>query len=170
MVGQAIQRIDSGRSSTVEEVLAKVSGYHIEEFIHSVLVYDIKEHNHIYIPMEYLRVGMVNYPNNCRSLDLSEVSELNVRRCNQLMVIFVSWEIIQSVCTLKESLSTLTGTLGNTTCIQLETTSLQKKKMCQGGILSKSLKDDSLKKIHSMNVETTPIQNMPAMMNVTTSL
>ena len=53
MVGQAIQRIDSGRSSTVEEVLAKVSGYHIEEIIHSVLVYDIKEHNHMNVPMDW---------------------------------------------------------------------------------------------------------------------
>ena len=42
---------DSGRSNTVEEVLAKVSGYQIEEIIHSVLVYDIKEHNHINIPL-----------------------------------------------------------------------------------------------------------------------
>ena len=30
---------------------------------------------------------MVNYPNYYRSLDLSEVLELNGRRCNQLMVI-----------------------------------------------------------------------------------
>ena len=29
---------------------------------------------------------MVNFPNNCRSLDLSKVSELNGRRCNQLYV------------------------------------------------------------------------------------
>ena len=29
------------------------------------------------IPLDYLKVSKVNYPNNCRSLDLSEVPELN---------------------------------------------------------------------------------------------
>ena len=43
---------DSERSSTVEEVLAKVSGYQIEEIIRSVSVWDFEEHNLIYIPLE----------------------------------------------------------------------------------------------------------------------
>ena len=75
-----------GRPITVEEVLAKVSGYQIEEIIRSVSVWDFEEHNLIYIPLEYLRVAMVNFPNNCRSLDLSKVSEVNGRRCNQLFI------------------------------------------------------------------------------------
>ena len=45
---------DTERSSTVEEVLAKVSGYQIEEIIRSVSVWDIEEHNLINIPLEYL--------------------------------------------------------------------------------------------------------------------
>ena len=78
--------VASGRPITVEEVLAKVSGYQIEKIIKSVYVWNIKEHNVIYIPLEYLAVSMVNYPNNCHSLDLSEVSELNGIRYNQLYV------------------------------------------------------------------------------------
>ena len=74
-------------SNTVEKVLTKVGGYQIEKFIEHVSIWDTKEHIFIYIPLKYLRIGMVNYPNYYRSLDLSEVLELNGRRCNQLMVI-----------------------------------------------------------------------------------
>ena len=73
-------------SNTVEKVLKKVGGYQIEKFIEYVSIWDTKEHIFIQIPLEYLRVAMVNYPNNCRSLDLSEVPELNGRRYNQFFV------------------------------------------------------------------------------------
>ena len=74
-------------SRTVKEVLAKVVGYQIEEIIHSVSVWDIKEHDFINIPLGYLRASMVNYPNNCRTLDLSKVSELNGKSFKQLFIV-----------------------------------------------------------------------------------
>ena len=74
-------------SRTVKEVLAKVVGYQIENIIHSVPVCDIKEHDFINIPLGYLRASMVNYPNNCRTLDLSKVSELNGKSFKQLFIV-----------------------------------------------------------------------------------
>ena len=41
----------SGRPITVEEVLAKVSGHQFEKIIKSVIVWNIKEHNFINIPL-----------------------------------------------------------------------------------------------------------------------
>ena len=74
-------------SRTVKEVLAKVVGYQIENIIHSVSVWDIKEHDFINIPLGYLRVSMVNYSNNCHTLDLSKVSELNGKSFKQLFIV-----------------------------------------------------------------------------------
>ena len=61
---------------TVEEVFAKVEGYQLDNIIKKVYVWD-KKGNDIDIALEYLRVSKVNFPNNCRSLNLSEVPELN---------------------------------------------------------------------------------------------
>ena len=72
-------------SGTVKEVLARVSGYQIEQIIKDIYVWDKKDQD-IHVPLQYLKVTRVNYPNNCRSLDLSEAPELNEIRYNQLYV------------------------------------------------------------------------------------
>ena len=76
----------TNESRTVEEVLAKVEGYQLEEIIKDVYVWSRKLKRYIDIPLDYLKVSRVNYPNNCRSLDLSEVPGLNATRYNQLYV------------------------------------------------------------------------------------
>ena len=72
-------------SGTVNEALAKVEGYQLENIIKEVYVWD-KDAVGIVIPLKYLKVSKVNYPNNCRSLDLSEVPELNETSYNQLFI------------------------------------------------------------------------------------
>ena len=72
-------------TGTVKEVLERVSGYQIEEIIKQIYVWDRKDYK-IDIPLKYLKVTRVNYPKNCRSLDLSKVSELNGTNYNQLYV------------------------------------------------------------------------------------
>ena len=72
-------------SRTVEEVLAKVEGTQLENIIKEVYVWD-KDAVGIVIPLKYLKVSKVNYPNNCRSLDLSEVPPLNETSYNQLFI------------------------------------------------------------------------------------
>jgi len=71
-------------SRTVEEVLERVEGYQLENIIKEVFVWD---KNAIGIPLEYLKVSKVNYPNNCRSLDLSKVPELNSTSYKQFFIV-----------------------------------------------------------------------------------
>ena len=105
-------------TGTVKEVLERVSGYQIEEIIKQIYVWDKKDYK-IDIPLKYLKVTRVNYPNNCRSLDLSKVSELNGTNYISCMLKFVSWENIELKYTSVESRLTLAGISGNTTCAQL---------------------------------------------------
>ena len=72
---------------TVKEVLAKVGGHQIEKIIEFLYV-DKDYTTSANVPLEYLKVTKVNFPNNCHSLDLSEVSELNGTRYNQLFIKF----------------------------------------------------------------------------------
>ena len=73
-------------SRTVEEVLAKVEGYQLEKIIKEVYVWSGKWKESISIPFGCLKVSKVNFPNNCRSVDLSEVHRKKGTSYNQLFV------------------------------------------------------------------------------------
>ena len=71
---------------TVKEVVAKVTGYQLENIIEEVNMWSRELKDSIGIPLESLKVSKVNYPNNCHSVDLSEVHRKNGTSYNQLFV------------------------------------------------------------------------------------
>ena len=74
LYGWAGHSEDSGIFGTVEEVLAKISNYKIENIIQYVYVW--ADYEQIRIQLDYFDSSRVNYPHNCRSLVLSDVPEL----------------------------------------------------------------------------------------------
>ena len=58
---------DSGTFGTVEEVLAKVSDFKIEQIVEYITVW-VEHDGGIDIPLEHINSSRVNYPNNCHSL------------------------------------------------------------------------------------------------------
>ena len=75
----------SGTFGTVEEILEKVRDKKIEEIIKYVYVWT-RDGFAIDIPFEYLNASRVNYPNNCRSLELSKIQMLKEERIQQLVL------------------------------------------------------------------------------------
>ena len=61
---------------TVEEVLAKVKNYGVEDVLEDFFVWTT-ERERISIPLKYLNDSRVTYPHNCLSLALSDVTELD---------------------------------------------------------------------------------------------
>ena len=74
------------QSETVEEVLAQVSDYAIENILEGIYVWT-KDQDAIYIPPEYLNASQVNYPHNCHSLSLSNISELEGKVIQELFIV-----------------------------------------------------------------------------------
>ena len=74
---------DSGTFGTVEEVLAKVSDFKIEQIVELITVW--AEHDgRIDITLDYINSSRVNYPNNCHSLSLSDVPAIDGKNIQQL--------------------------------------------------------------------------------------
>ena len=74
---------DSGTLGTVEEILAVVSDYNIENILDGVYVWT-KDKEDIAIALEHFKASRVNYPDNCRNLAMSTVPELKGKRIQQI--------------------------------------------------------------------------------------
>ena len=79
---------DSGTCGTVEEVLAKISGYKIDNIINNGVLVITSDGIPIIIPLEHLNASRVSYPDNCFSLSLSKVPELDNRHITRLHLDF----------------------------------------------------------------------------------
>lgn len=84
-IGWAGHKEDSGTYGTVEEVLAKISDYKLDNILHRVFVWN-KDREIEKIPLERLNASWVNYPNNCRSLFLSKIPELKGKHIQRLIL------------------------------------------------------------------------------------
>ena len=76
----------ANQSETVEEVLAQVADYDIEHIFQEIYVWT-KDQESINIPLEHLNASQVNYPHNCRSLSLSNMSELEGKVIQELFIV-----------------------------------------------------------------------------------
>ena len=76
---------DSGTLGNVEDILARVKDYQIERIFNYVYLWT-KDDERIYIPFEQLKASRVNYPNNCRSLNLSSIPELRGKHFMELIL------------------------------------------------------------------------------------
>ena len=56
----------------MEEVLAKISGYKIDNIINNGVLVITSDGIPIIIPLEHLNASRVSYPDNCFSLSLSK--------------------------------------------------------------------------------------------------
>ena len=70
---------------TVEEVLAKVKNYGVEDVLEDFFVWTT-ERERIPIPLKYLNDSRVTYPHNCLSLALSDVTELDGENIRELFI------------------------------------------------------------------------------------
>ena len=70
---------------TVKEVLAQVGNHHIENIIGNIYVWTTDKSD-IRIPLQRLKALQMNYPHNCRSLDLSNITELKGRPFQELFI------------------------------------------------------------------------------------
>ena len=87
LFGWAGHTEDSGTLGTVEDILAQVSDNEIENIFDRIFVWTKDEDDigdDFDITFEHLKASMVNYPNNCRSLALSSIPELESKRIQQL--------------------------------------------------------------------------------------
>ena len=76
---------DSGTFGTVEEVLAKVSDIKIEQIVELLTVW-VEHDERIDIPRDYINSSRVNYPNNCHSLTLSDIPELDGKNIQEVFL------------------------------------------------------------------------------------
>ena len=87
LFGWAGHTEDSGTLGTVEDILAQVTDNETENIFDRIFVWT-KDENDILddfdIAFEHLKASTVNYPNNCRSLALSSIPELEGKRIQQL--------------------------------------------------------------------------------------
>lgn len=70
---------------TVEEVLDEIGNYDIENVLQDIYVWT-QDKESISIPLEHLNASQVNYPHNCRSLSLSNISELEGKVVQELFI------------------------------------------------------------------------------------
>ena len=67
----------------LQETLAEVSDRNVDSVVSNVYVWT-KDEETIDIPFEHLKAKRVNYPNNCRSLALNSIPDLEGKRIQQL--------------------------------------------------------------------------------------
>ena len=86
---------DSGIVGSVEEIIAHVIDYRIENVIEQVWVWT-KEGDAIKIPLQKLTVARVNYPNNCLTLPLNKIPDIKGKQIQELLV-FVNFTGYNSI-------------------------------------------------------------------------
>ena len=74
------------QQKTVQEVLTEVTNYDIHDIIKEIYVWTM-EKIAINIPLSYLKSSHVNYPHNCLSLELSNLSDLEGETIHQLFIV-----------------------------------------------------------------------------------
>ena len=82
-IGWAGHTEESGTYGTVEQVLAKIGDYKIENILDGVDV-ATKDGEGVNISLTHLNASRVNYPNNCHNLYLSQIPELKGKNIQRL--------------------------------------------------------------------------------------
>ena len=70
---------------TVEGVLDQVNNFDVEHILDNIYVWT-KDKESINIPLEHLQSSQVNYPHNCLSLSLANISELDGKVIQELFI------------------------------------------------------------------------------------
>ena len=83
LYGWAGHTKENGTFGSVEEVLTLATGHNFENVVESVYVW-VENEWEVNIPLKYLDASKVNYPHNCRSLDVSKVPQLKGKSIQNL--------------------------------------------------------------------------------------
>ena len=86
MYGWAGHTNNSEQYKTVQEVLTEVINYDIHDILKKIYVWT-RDKVDIDIPLKYLKSSQVNYPHNCLSMRLSNMSELEGKSIHQLFIL-----------------------------------------------------------------------------------
>ena len=106
-MGWAGHTKDFGVKGSVEEIFKKVRNHVVEEVISSIWV-DFKTEKGFYLPLKYVTLKRVNYPQNCYTLDLSSVNQSRDESIKTLGIVFKSGKLEKKLEKVQISLQGIT--------------------------------------------------------------